>query len=223
MQVLFTHKSAQGSGAIGENMLDIKFSNDPSTSLTLSIRPFTLNYGIKIAAPTHPPSLAPPSSPPLPPSLAPPIIEIEVEESESAVLLPPPPPPATSAATQTSLPTPTIASTPPPASLLHSYKVHQLDRIFTADRFYKYLLSAPSTSAYLTIDNEFLSTLHGITGAEDCSADLVVGVYDGMSELQRGMMVEVIKVVERGLERDENERLDEWIKIEVPKILDEFM
>ncbi|RPA94359.1 hypothetical protein L873DRAFT_1793030 [Choiromyces venosus 120613-1] len=176
-------------------MLDIKFSNDLSTSLALSFRPFTVNYDTRIiAVPTPPPSLS------LLPSLAALGIEVEVEESESAVLPPPPPAPTTSTVTQTSLLTSTIASTPPPASLLHSYKVHQLDQIFTADRFYRYLLSAPSTSACVTTTDEFLSTFHGITGAEDCSVDLVVGVYDGMSELQRGMMAEAIKVAERGLE-----------------------
>jgi len=86
-----------------------------------------------------------------------------------------------------------------------------------------YLLSSPSTSAYITTDDEFLSVLHGITGAEDCNEDFVVEAYDGMNELRRGTMSEIIKVVEEGLERDKNERLDEWIKIEVPKISDEFM
>lgn len=220
MQVLFTHKSVQDSGVIGENVLGIKISNDLSTSLTLSIQPFTVNCDIKIPAST-PPAPSALSSPVLPSSLPASGTEVKVEEPESAAL--PPAASATSTATQTSLPTPVVTSTPPPASLLDTYKVHQLDRIFTADRFYKYLLSAPSTSAYITTDDEFLSALHRITGAEDCSADLVVEVYDGMNEPRRGMMAEVIKVVEEGLERDENERLDEWIKIEVPKILDEFM
>jgi len=219
MQVLFTHKSVQDSGVIGENVLGIKISNDLSASLTLSIQPFTVNCDIKI--PASAPAISALSSPVLPPSLPTPGTEVKVEEPESAAL--PPVASATSTATQTSLPTPIVTSTPPPASLLDTYKVHQLDRIFTADRFYKYLLSAPSTSAYITTDDEFLSALHRITGAEDCSADLVVEVYDGMDELRRGMMAEVIKIVEEGLERDENERLDEWIKIEVPKILDEFM
>ncbi|PWW79915.1 hypothetical protein C7212DRAFT_355889 [Tuber magnatum] len=221
MQVLFTHKSVQDSGVIGENVLDIKFSNDLSTSLTLSIRPFTANCDVKIPAST-PPALSAPPSPPLPPSLLASVTEVKVEEAPESVALSPPAL-ATSIATQTSLPTPLVTLTSPPASLLDTYRVHQLDRIFTADRFYKYLLSAPSTSSYITADAEFLSVLHGITGAEDCSADLVVDAYGGMDELRRAMMVEVIKVVEEGLERDENERLDEWVKIEVPKILDEFM
>ncbi|PUU82753.1 hypothetical protein B9Z19DRAFT_1074387 [Tuber borchii] len=218
MQVLFTHKSVQDSGVIGENVLGIKISNDLSTSLTLSIQPFTVNCDIKIPAST-PPAPSALSSPVLPSSLPAPGTEVKVEEPESAAL----PPVASAIATQTSLPTPIVTSTPPPVSLLDTYKVYQLDRIFTADRFYKYLLSAPSTSAYITTDDEFLSALHGITGADDCNADLVVEAYDGMNELRRGMMAEVIKVVEEGLERDGNERLDEWIKIEVPKILDEFM
>ncbi|CAZ79932.1 unnamed protein product [Tuber melanosporum] len=223
MQVLFTHQSVQDSGVIGENVLDIKFSNDLSTSLTLSIRPFTIGCDIK-KIPTSTPALSAPSSPPLPPllSASASVMGAGVEEPEP-VAFHPPPAPATSIATQTSLPTHAVASPPPPASLLDTYKVRQLDRIFTADRFYKYLLSAPSTSAYITTDDGFLSALHGITGAEDCSADLVVEAYDGMNELRRAMMAEVIKVVEEGLERDENERLDEWVKIEVPKILDEFM
>jgi len=224
MQVLFTHKSVQDSGVVGENVLGIKISNDLSTSLTLSIQPFAVNCDIKIPAST-PPALSAPPSPILPPSPSPslpaPDTVVKAEEPESAAS--PPAASATSTATQTSLPVLIVTSTPPPASLLDSYKVHQLDRIFTTDKFYKYLLSAPSTFAYITTDDEFLSALHGITGAEDCNTDLVVEAYDGMNELGRGMMAEVIKVVEEGLGRDENERLDEWIKIEVPKISDEFM
>jgi len=220
MQVLFTHKSVQDSGVLGENVLGIKITNDLSTSLTLSIQPFTVNCDIKIPAST-PPLLSALPSPILPPSLPEVGTGDKVEEPETAA--PPPASSATSTATQTSLPARIVASTPPPVSLLDTYKVHQLDRIFTADRFYKYLLSSPSTSAYITTDDQFLLALHGITGVEDCNADLVVEAYDGMNDLRRGMMMEVIKVVEEGLERDENERLDEWIKIEVPRILDEFM
>jgi hypothetical protein len=110
---------------------------------------------------------------------------------------------------------------PPPASLLENHKVCQLDRIFTATKFYTYLVAEPATRRYLTTDDKFLTALTSITEVDDCYADLVVEAYEKMKDGHRSMMIECIKVVEAGLERDGTEKLQEWIKIEKPKIWDE--